>query len=84
MVLETVTAFTGAPEPLDQGEGDPGPQAEPHGSPEGSLMSRVLLIEDDAETAREIIAELVDRGFRRGGAAALRSAQSIPGSRMAW
>ncbi|MGA7230096.1 MAG: DNA-binding response regulator, partial [Xanthobacteraceae bacterium] len=26
-------------------------------------MSRVLLIEDDAETAREIVAELVDRGF---------------------
>ena len=63
MVLETVTAFIGAPEPLDQGEGDPGSQAEPHGGPEGSLMSRVLLIEDDAETAREIMAELVDRGF---------------------
>ena len=26
-------------------------------------MSRVLLIEDDRETAHEIMAELVDRGF---------------------
>ena len=27
------------------------------------LMAKVLLIEDDRETADEIIAELVDRGF---------------------
>src|SRR5215510_15995211 len=27
------------------------------------LMARVLLIEDDRETAKEIMAELVDRGF---------------------
>ena len=59
-----ITALTGAPEPLERGEADPGRQAEPHGGGvEGSRMSRVLLIEDDAETAREIMAELVDRGF---------------------
>jgi len=59
-----ITALTGAPEPLERGEADPGRQAEPHrGVDEGSRMSRVLLIEDDAETAREIMAELVDRGF---------------------
>ena len=64
MMLETLTALTGAPEPLDRGEADPGRQAEPHGGvDEGSRMSRVLLIEDDGETAREIMAELVDRGF---------------------
>jgi two-component system OmpR family response regulator len=64
MMLETLTASTGAPEPLDRGEADPGRRAEPHrGVDEGSRMSRVLLIEDDAETAREIMAELVDRGF---------------------
>ena len=63
-MLETLTALTGAPEPLDGSEADPGRQAEPHGGvDEGSRMSRVLLIEDDAETAREIMAELVDRGF---------------------
>src|SRR6266568_7545962 len=64
MVHETVIGLTGAPEPLDQGEAEPGRQTEPYAGPdEGSLMSRVLLIEDDAETAREIMAELVDRGF---------------------
>jgi two-component system OmpR family response regulator len=30
---------------------------------QGTGMSKVLLIEDDAETANEIMAELVDRGF---------------------
>ena len=30
-------------------------------------MARVLLIEDDGETANEIMAELVDRGRRRMG-----------------
>ena len=64
MMLETVTALTAAPAALDQGEADPGHQTQSHGGPdERSLMSRVLLIEDDAETAREIVAELVDRGF---------------------
>ena len=64
MVHETVIGLTGAPEPLDQSEAEPGRQTEPYAGPdEGSLMSRVLLIEDDAETAREIMAELVDRGF---------------------
>jgi len=48
MVLEAVTTVTPAPKPPDQDE---------------SVMSRVLLIEDDDETAREIMAELVDRGF---------------------
>src|SRR6516164_9378556 len=62
MMLETVTALTAAPAALDQGEADPGHQTQSHGGPdERSLMSRVLLIEDDAETAREIVAELVDR-----------------------
>src|SRR5215472_14871318 len=64
MMLERLTALTGAPEPLERGEADPGRQAEPHGGGvEGSRMSKVLLIEDDAETAREIMAELVERGF---------------------
>jgi two-component system, OmpR family, response regulator len=63
MVLETMTASTGAPELPDRGETG-GSQTEPDaGRDERSLMSRVLLIEDDAETAREIMAELVDRGF---------------------
>jgi two-component system, OmpR family, response regulator len=63
MVLETMTASTGAPELPDRGETG-GCQTEPDaGRDERSLMSRVLLIEDDAETAREIMAELVDRGF---------------------
>src|SRR2546429_3413126 len=30
---------------------------------ENELMARVLLIEDDSETAQEITAELADRGF---------------------
>src|ERR1700741_4728190 len=30
---------------------------------ETRLMTRILLIEDDGETAEEIIAELTDRGF---------------------
>jgi two-component system, OmpR family, response regulator len=64
MVHETVIGLTGAPEPLDQSEAEPGRQTEPYAGPdERTLMSRVLLIEDDAETAREIMAELVDRGF---------------------
>ena len=63
MMLETVTALTGAPASLDQGEAHTS-QTEPQAAPdERTLMSRVLLIEDDAETAREIMAELVDRGF---------------------
>jgi two-component system, OmpR family, response regulator len=64
MMHETVTGSTRASEPLDQGNAYAGGQTKPRGEPdEGSLMSRVLLIEDDAETAREIMAELVDRGF---------------------
>ena len=64
MMLETVAALTAAPEALDQSEPDPGRETESHAGPdERSVMSRVLLIEDDAETAREIAAELVDRGF---------------------
>ena len=64
MLLETAAALTAASERPNQGEADPGCQGEPHGGPdEGSRMSRVLLIEDDDETAREIMAELVDRGF---------------------
>ena len=64
MMLETVTALTGAPVSLDQGEAHANSQTEPQAGPdERTLMSRVLLIEDDAETAREIMAELVDRGF---------------------
>jgi two-component system, OmpR family, response regulator len=64
MMVETAAALTSAPEPHDEGEADAGRQAEPHdGRDEGCRMSRVLLIEDDAETAREIMAELVDRGF---------------------
>ena len=63
-MLETVAALTAAPEALDQSEPDPGRETESHAGPdERSVMSRVLLIEDDAETAREIVAELVDRGF---------------------
>jgi two-component system, OmpR family, response regulator len=63
MVLETMTASAGAPELPDRDETG-GCQTEPDaGRDERSLMSRVLLIEDDAETAREIMAELVDRGF---------------------
>src|SRR5260221_2561579 len=31
--------------------------------PDGQPMTRVLLIEDDDETADEIVAELIDRGF---------------------
>ena len=65
MIAETVLALIGAPAPLDQGEADHDRQTGPHARPdERSLMSRVLLIEDDAETAREIMAELVDRGFQ--------------------
>src|SRR6516162_3823354 len=64
MILETAAALTAASERPNQSEADPGRQAEPHGGvDEGSRMSRVLLIEDDSETAREIMAELVDRGF---------------------
>ena len=64
-MLETVmAALTGAPASLDQGEAHASRQTEPQAGPdERTLMSRVLLIEDDAETAREIMAELVDRGF---------------------
>jgi two-component system OmpR family response regulator len=62
MVLETETT-THAPEPLDRHEGVLGRQTWRDNPDERSAMSRVLLIEDDAETAREIVAELVDRGF---------------------
>src|SRR6201988_2869515 len=64
MVHETVIGLTRASGSLDQCEVELGSQTEPYAGPdEGSLMSRVLLIEDDAETAHEIVAELVDRGF---------------------
>src|ERR1700746_1339502 len=64
MVDELVIASIAAPESVDRGEAEPSRQPEPYlGHDEDSLMSRVLLIEDDAETAREIMAELVDRGF---------------------
>jgi two-component system, OmpR family, response regulator len=64
MMAGTVMAFVGTSEPHDGGEADASRQAEPHSArDEGCRMSRVLLIEDDAETAREIMAELVDRGF---------------------
>jgi len=40
------------------------PLTRPHPTADGKvLMARVLLIEDDGETASEIMAELVDRGF---------------------
>src|ERR1700746_750015 len=61
---ETVVGFAGPPASLDQDEAHTSRQTEPQSGPdERTLMSRVLLIEDDAETAREIMAELVDRGF---------------------
>ena len=49
MMPETGLALIGAPAPLDQGEADHDRQTGPHTGPdERSLMSRVLLIEDDA------------------------------------
>jgi two-component system OmpR family response regulator len=40
-----------------------GTSADPAGPSKELGMSKVLLIEDDAETAKEIMAELADRGF---------------------
>src|SRR5467141_949096 len=37
--------------------------ANPFAAVENQLMTKVLLIEDDSETAEEITAELADRGF---------------------
>jgi two-component system, OmpR family, response regulator len=64
MVLETATAWTQDPKALCPDKAELGWQERAYLGPDkGPVMSRVLLIEDDAETAREIIAELVDRGF---------------------
>jgi two-component system, OmpR family, response regulator len=65
MVVGEQTASRLAPEPLSQDEADPWGGEKPRlSSDEPLAMSRVLLIEDDAETAREIMGELVDRGFQ--------------------
>jgi two-component system OmpR family response regulator len=65
MVVGEQTAWKPAPEPRSQDEADPwGGERPGISSDEPLTMSRVLLIEDDAETAREIIGELVDRGFQ--------------------
>jgi PleD family two-component response regulator len=64
MVIDTVMALPRAPEPSGQEEIDPCRQEKSCAGPdEEPVMSRVLLIEDDHGTAREIMAELVDRGF---------------------
>src|SRR6266704_2892366 len=61
MVLDEATGLTRAAAPLCQLENDLGQHENPPGEP---VMSRVLLIEDDRQTADEIVAELVDRGFQ--------------------
>ncbi|SNB59455.1 two-component system, OmpR family, response regulator [Rhodoplanes sp. JGI PP 4-B12] len=65
MVLDEATGLTRAAAPLCQLENDLGQHENPAvGSPGELAMSRVLLIEDDRQTADEIVAELVDRGFQ--------------------
>jgi two-component system OmpR family response regulator len=64
-VLDETNELTRAATQLCQLENDPGQQENPAVGPAGELvMSRVLLIEDDRQTADEIVAELVDRGFQ--------------------
>jgi two-component system, OmpR family, response regulator len=64
MVIETVMVSSRARKPSGQEEINPARQERSCASPgEEPVMSRVLLIEDDHETAHEIMAELVDRGF---------------------
>jgi two-component system, OmpR family, response regulator len=64
MVIDTVVALPHVPKLSGQEEIDQGRQERSCVGPdEGSVMSRVLLIEDDHGTAQEIMAELVDRGF---------------------
>jgi two-component system OmpR family response regulator len=64
-VLDETTGLTRAAAALCQLENDPGQNENPDVGSAGELvMSRVLLIEDDRQTADEIVAELVDRGFQ--------------------
>jgi len=64
-VLDETNELTRAATQLCQLENDPGQQQNPAVGPAGELvMPRVLLIEDDRQTADEIVAELVDRGFQ--------------------
>jgi two-component system, OmpR family, response regulator len=65
MVLDEATGLTRAAASLCQLENDLGQHENPAAGSSGELvMSRVLLIEDDRQTADEIVAELVERGFQ--------------------
>ena len=64
-MLDETTGLTRSAAPLCQLENDLGQHENPDVGSAGELvMSRVLLIEDDRQTADEIVAELVDRGFQ--------------------